>query len=62
MVRISVLKNSKLNPNKAYVYISKYNICCTTIGMVSVEEARESTEIALQYLQNSNNNKQIDLK
>ena len=56
-IGMKTLAAGKLNPNKAYDYISKHNICCTTIGMVSVEEARESTEIALEYLKNSYNNK-----
>ena len=51
-IGMKTLAAGKLNPNKAYDYISKHNICCTTIGMVSVEEARESTEIALKSFQN----------
>ena len=49
-IGMKTLAAGKLNPNKAYEYISKHNICSTTIGMVSVDEARESTEIALKYL------------
>jgi len=56
-IGMKTLAAGKLNPNKAYDYISKHNICATTIGMVIVEEARESTEIALEYLKNSYNNK-----
>ncbi|TFG23510.1 MAG: hypothetical protein EU533_03120 [Promethearchaeota archaeon] len=40
----------KVSPKKAYEYISKHNIRCVTIGMVTVEEARESTEWALKML------------
>ena len=43
---MKTLAAGKLDPNQAYDYLSKHNICCTTIGMVSVDEARESTEIA----------------
>ena len=56
-IGMKTLAAGKLNPNKAYDYISKHNVCCTTIGMVNVEEAKESTEIALEYLKNSYNNK-----
>ena len=52
-IGMKTLAAGKLNPKQAYDYISKHNICCTTIGMVSVDEARESTEIALKTLQKS---------
>ena len=55
-IGMKTLAAGKLDPNEAYDYISKHNICCTTIGMVSVDEARESTEIALNCLQNSHDN------
>jgi hypothetical protein len=55
-IGMKTLAAGKLDPNKAYDYISKHNICCTTIGMVNVEEARESTLMALNYLQNSHDN------
>jgi len=55
-IGMKTLAAGKLNPNQAYDYISKHNICCTTIGMVSANEARESTEIALKHLQNSQDN------
>ena len=42
-------KGVKLTPKKAFEYISEHNIRCVTIGMVTVEEARESTEWALKY-------------
>ncbi|MBY9020925.1 MAG: hypothetical protein KGD67_07695 [Candidatus Lokiarchaeota archaeon] len=50
-VGMKTLAAGKINPNTAFKYISEHNICCTTIGMVSVDEARESTEIALKFLQ-----------
>jgi len=49
-IGMKTLATGKLDPKQAYEYISKHNICCTTIGMVSVDEARESTEIALKHL------------
>ena len=52
-VGMKTLAAGKLNPNKAYDYISKHNICCTTIGMVNPSEARESTEIAINCLRNA---------
>ena len=51
-IGMKTLAAGKLDPNQAYEYISKYNICCTTIGMVNVDEARESTKIALKSLTN----------
>ena len=52
-IGMKTLAAGKLAPNQAYAYISKHNICCTTIGMVSVDEAKVSTEIALKVLQKS---------
>ena len=52
-IGMKTLAAGKLDPKQAFEYISKHNICCTTIGMVSVDEARESTEIALKHFQNS---------
>ena len=52
-IGMKTLAAGKLKPNKGYDYISKHNVCCTTIGMVSVEEARESTEIAINCLRNA---------
>ncbi|MBA7550894.1 hypothetical protein ES705_43424 [subsurface metagenome] len=50
---MKTLEAGKLEPHKAFEYISKHNICCSTIGMVTVEEAKISTEIALNVLQKS---------
>ena len=52
-IGMKTLAAGKLDPNKAYEYISQHNICCVTIGMVTVEEAKVSTEIALNRLQSS---------
>ena len=40
----------KISPEKAYKYISTHNIRCVTIGMVSIDEALESTEWAIKTL------------
>ena len=55
-IGMKTLAAGKLDPNKAYDYVSKHNICCATIGVVSIEEARKSTEIALNCLQKSHDN------
>ena len=50
-VGMKTLAAGKLDPNEAYEYISKHNVCAVTIGMVTVEEAEVSTKIALNALQ-----------
>ncbi len=52
-IGMKTLAAGKLDPNQAYDYLSKHNICCVSIGMVTVEEAKDSTEIALKILQKS---------
>jgi hypothetical protein len=52
-IGMKTLAAGKLDPNEAYEYISRHNICCVTIGMVTAEEAKVSTEIALKVLQSS---------
>jgi len=52
-IGMKTLAAGKLDPNQAYDYISKHNICCVSIGMVTVAEAKVSTEIALKILQKS---------
>jgi len=51
-VGMKTLAAGKLEPQKAFDYISNHNICCVTIGMVTTEEAELSTKIALKALQN----------
>ncbi|TFG01869.1 MAG: hypothetical protein EU540_02710 [Promethearchaeota archaeon] len=51
-VGMKTLAAGKLDPKKAYEYISKHNICAVTIGMVTTEEAEISTKIALETLSN----------
>ena len=41
----------RLEPRKAFEYISQHNICAVAIGMVKVEEAQNSTRMALEALQ-----------
>ena len=41
-----------IEPEKAYTYISKHNIKCVTIGMVTIEQAQDSTKLALKMLSN----------
>lgn len=50
-VAMKPLAAGKSEPKKAFEYISKHNICATAIGMVTVEEAEQSTKIALKALQ-----------
>jgi hypothetical protein len=52
-IGMKTLAAGKLDLNQAYNYISKHNICCVSIGMVTIEEAKASTEIALKVLQTS---------
>ncbi|TFG24558.1 MAG: hypothetical protein EU529_04100 [Promethearchaeota archaeon] len=49
-VGMKTLAAGKLDPKKAYEYISKHNISAVTIGMVTTEEAEISTKIALEAL------------
>ena len=48
---MKTLAAGKLEPQKAYDYISKHNIPAVVIGMVEVEEAKIATKIALKALQ-----------
>jgi len=48
---MKTLAAGKIEPQKAFEYISKHNICSVAIGMVSVEQAEISTKIALNALQ-----------
>ena len=47
---MKTLGAGKIDPTKAYTYISKHNIRCATIGMVTIKEAQTTTEIALKAL------------
>lgn len=48
---MKTLAAGKIEPEKAYEYISQHNICAVVIGMVEVEEAKLSTKVALEFLQ-----------
>ncbi len=48
---MKTLDTGRLEPKKAFEYISQHNICAVAIGMVGVEEAQISTKIALNALQ-----------
>ena len=52
-IGMKTLAAGNLDPNQAFDYISQHNICCVSIGMVTIEEAKVSTEIALKFLQTS---------
>ena len=51
-VGMKTLAAGKLDPKRAYNYISIHNICSVSIGMVTVQEAEETTKIALESLTN----------
>jgi hypothetical protein len=48
---MKTLDTGRLEPEKAFDYISQHSICAVAIGMVGVEEAQTSTKIALNALQ-----------
>ncbi|MHA2287998.1 MAG: hypothetical protein ACXABG_04345 [Promethearchaeota archaeon] len=48
---MKTLAAGKIEPERAYKYISQHNICAVVIGMVEVKEAQVSTEKALNALQ-----------
>ncbi len=48
---MKTLAAGKLEPQKAYDYISKHNIRAVVIGMVDIEEAKNVTRVALNALQ-----------
>jgi len=50
-IGMKTLDAGRLDPKKAFEYISQHNICAVAIGMVEVEEAQISTRIALEALQ-----------
>ncbi|MFX1479482.1 MAG: hypothetical protein ACFFCI_15225 [Promethearchaeota archaeon] len=50
-IGMKTLDAGRLDPKKAFEYITKHNICAVAIGMVEVEEAKISTRIALEAFQ-----------
>lgn len=49
-IGMKTLAAGKIEPQLAYNYIAKNNICAVSIGMVTPEEAKTSTKIALNAL------------
>jgi len=49
-IGMKTLAAGGLDPSNAFNYISKHNICSVAIGMVYVQEAEDSTKIALERL------------
>jgi putative N-acetylmannosamine-6-phosphate epimerase len=50
-IGMKTLAAGKLDPDSAFSYVTKHNICAVTIGMTSINEAESSTKIALNHLQ-----------
>ena len=48
---MKTVDTGRLEPQKAFEYISRHNISAVAIGMVEAEEAQTSTRIALKALQ-----------
>ena len=51
---MKTLGAGKIDPETAYAYIAKHNICCATIGMVSIAEVNFTTKHALEGLKKRN--------
>jgi hypothetical protein len=51
-IGMKTLAAGEINPKLAFHYIANHNICAVTIGMVSKQQAEESTKIALKLLNN----------
>lgn len=47
---MKTLGAGKIDPETAYTYISKHNVCCAAIGMVNLEEVNITTKFALNGL------------
>ena len=47
-IGMKTLAAGEIKPDIAFQYIANHNICAVTIGMVTKEEAEESTKIALK--------------
>ena len=50
-IGMKTLAAGNLDVDSAFNYIAQHNICAVTVGMVSSDEAEESSKKALQYLQ-----------
>ena len=53
-IGMKTLAAGEIEPEKAFQYIANHNICAVTIGMVTKQQAEESTRIALKSLINKN--------
>jgi hypothetical protein len=51
-IGMKTLAAGKIKPNVAFQYIAHHNICAVTIGMITKQQAEESTKLALKYLIN----------
>ncbi|MFX0138985.1 MAG: hypothetical protein ACFFDN_35415 [Candidatus Hodarchaeota archaeon] len=51
-IGMKTLAAGDIKPDIAFQYISNHNICAVTIGMVTKQQAEESTEFALKFLIN----------
>jgi hypothetical protein len=49
-IGMKTLAAGNIDPNLAFRYISNHNICAVTIGMITLQQAEESTKIALKSL------------
>jgi hypothetical protein len=49
-IGMKTLAAGKIKPDLAFQYIKNHNICAVTIGMVTKQQAEESTNIALKLL------------
>lgn len=50
-IGMKTVDTGRLEPQKAFEYISQHNVCAVAIGMVKTEEAKISTRFALEALQ-----------
>lgn len=53
-IGMKTLAAGEIKPETAFKYIANHNICAVTIGMVTKQQAEESTRIALKSLINKN--------
>ncbi|MFX1366248.1 MAG: hypothetical protein ACFFCE_13320 [Promethearchaeota archaeon] len=51
-IGMKTLAAGRIDPKHAFQYISNHNICAVTIGIVTTQQAKESTRIALEVLNN----------
>jgi len=49
-IGMKTLGAGRITPKEAFEYISQHNICSISVGMISTQQAEESTRIALELL------------